>query len=186
MSSAARPMLRSPALRLASRRFQSTSTEKATAAAKETASKASQGLSRVTSAAGPAIAGAARGVTGALGKMGGRTGKVIAFIERQTPFVVYYSKVGLEVAKIVFRGQKMNPPSVATFQNYYQNIFRSIQTGSIFQTPSAVIQRARNISTTQLAAGGVILAECIGFFTAGEMLGRFKVVGYHGETGSHH
>lgn len=82
MSSAARPMLRSPALRLASRRFQSTSTEKVTAAAKDTASKASQGLSKVTSAAGPAIAGAARGVTGALSKIGGRTGKAIAFIER--------------------------------------------------------------------------------------------------------
>lgn len=28
----------------------------------------------------------------------------------QVPFVVYYSKVVAEVAKIVFRGQKMNPP----------------------------------------------------------------------------
>jgi F-type H+-transporting ATPase subunit g len=28
----------------------------------------------------------------------------------QTPFVVYYSKVGLEVSKLVFQGQKMSPP----------------------------------------------------------------------------
>lgn len=28
----------------------------------------------------------------------------------QVPFVVYYSKVGLEVAKLVFQGQKMTPP----------------------------------------------------------------------------
>lgn len=27
-----------------------------------------------------------------------------------TPFVVYYSKVGLELGKLVFQGQKMSPP----------------------------------------------------------------------------
>lgn len=28
----------------------------------------------------------------------------------QTPFVVYYSKVTLEVSKLIFQGQKMSPP----------------------------------------------------------------------------
>lgn len=28
----------------------------------------------------------------------------------QVPFVVYYSRVGLELSKIVFRGQSMSPP----------------------------------------------------------------------------
>lgn len=28
----------------------------------------------------------------------------------QTPLVVYYSKVGLELAKLVVRGQNLNPP----------------------------------------------------------------------------
>jgi len=145
-------------------RFESTSTtQKATEAAKQAASKASstaseytakasQGLSRVSSAAGPAIANAAKGVSGALGRVGGRTGRLIAFIERmhhsplpcgrlapclfcmrsvvagrqlpiwwtkailtsspigQVPFVVYYSKVGIELSKIVFKGQNMTPP----------------------------------------------------------------------------
>lgn len=137
-SSLARPVLRSRlALRLASRRFESSTTaDKVSGAAKDTAAKAKeyqaraqQGLSRVSSAAGPAIVGAARGITSALGKMGGRTGKFIAFVERrpllcspfappsltppvpgQTPFVVYYSKVGLEMGKIMFHGQKMSPP----------------------------------------------------------------------------
>ena len=78
------------------RRFEST-TSKATEAARDTASKASktakdtaaniqskasEGLSRVSSAAGPAISGAAKGLGNALGKIGGRTGKLIAFIER--------------------------------------------------------------------------------------------------------
>lgn len=76
-------MLRSPAFRLAARRFESTTASKATDAAKETASKAQQGLSRVTSAAGPALAGAARGVGNTLSKIGGRTGRLIAFVERK-------------------------------------------------------------------------------------------------------
>jgi len=64
------------------RRFESTTTTKATEAVKDAAVKASGGVSRVTSAAGPALAGAAKGVANALGKIGGRTGKLIAFVER--------------------------------------------------------------------------------------------------------
>ena len=75
------------------RRFEST-TAKATEAAKDTASKASQtaadyrskaseGLSRVSSTAGPAISSAVKGLGNSLGKIGGRTGKLVAFIERE-------------------------------------------------------------------------------------------------------
>lgn len=85
--SAARLALRSPTLRLATRRFQSTTTEKATEkateAAKDTASKASQGLSKVSSAAGPAISGAARGIGNTLTKIGGPAGKLVGFVERK-------------------------------------------------------------------------------------------------------
>ncbi|KEZ46012.1 hypothetical protein SAPIO_CDS1418 [Scedosporium apiospermum] len=176
-------------------RFQSTTTEKATEAAKDAASKAAQGLSRVTSAAGPAISGAAKGVAGALGKVGGRTGKVVNFLERQTPFVVYYSKVAAEVAKIVFRGQKMSPPSAATFQSFYESAWQSIRQPSkiadtVAQTVKSGAQKPAGyipgISNAQLAAGGVVLAECLGFFTVGEIIGRFKLVGYHGEPAAAH
>jgi F-type H+-transporting ATPase subunit g len=127
------------------RRFEST-TAKATEAAKDTASKASQtateykskaseGLSRVTSSAGPAISGAAKSVGNALGRIGGRTGRLIAFVESvyfkkrlherlyvflnsiangpstgQIPPAIYYARVGLELSKLVFQGQKMTPP----------------------------------------------------------------------------
>jgi F-type H+-transporting ATPase subunit g len=78
--------------RMLAQRFESTTAQKATEAAKDAASKAgsvasdvqtkaAQGLSRVTSAAGPVIVGAAKGVTGALGRIGGRTGRLIAFVE---------------------------------------------------------------------------------------------------------
>jgi len=35
-------------------------------------------------------------------------------------------------------------------------------------------------------AGGVLVAECLGFFTVGEMIGRFKLIGYHGEVAAAH
>lgn len=85
------------------RRFESSTTAKATGAAKDTAkntaakasdtassiqSKASEGLSRVTSSAGPAIGNAAKGVSNALGRIGGRTGRMIAFIERKFYFIL--------------------------------------------------------------------------------------------------
>lgn len=62
----------------------STASETASKAKETTTSvtsKASQGLSRVTSSAGPAISGAVSGARNALGKIGGRTGRLISFVE---------------------------------------------------------------------------------------------------------
>ena len=54
---------------------------KAKDSASTVTSKASQGLSKVTSSAGPALSGAAQGVSGALRRVGGRTGRFIGFVE---------------------------------------------------------------------------------------------------------
>lgn len=204
--------------RMAARRFESTAstnakkaTEKAGETAKDTAkdtaakvsatvseysTKAAQGLSKVTATAGPAITGAAKGVAESLSKVGGRTGRLVGFIEKQTPTVVFYSKVGAELAKIVFRNQKMTPPSLSTFQSYFQNVYKTylqnpnalLQTASkAAQQPANLLQQARNVSRAQLVAGGVLAAECVGFFTVGEMIGRFKIIGYHGgNPAAHH
>ncbi|KAI8280573.1 ATP synthase subunit g [Colletotrichum sp. SAR11_59] len=217
MSSAlARPLMRTTARTLPSRaavRFESTASKKATDATKDAAAKASeysakaaQGLSRAASAAGPAISGAVN----ALGKVGGRTGKVIGFIERssadpialieQVPWVVYYSRVGLELSKIVFHGQKMAPPPVSTFQTYFQTAVNSLKNPSgLLSSASATASSAASaaaaakpanlasrINTATVATGAVVAAECLGFFTVGEMIGRFKIVGYHGETHAAH
>jgi hypothetical protein len=88
--------------------------------------------------------------------------------------------------------------SVATFQTYFQHMLKQVRNpASLFQSaqrttaqaasqPTSVLQQARNLSRAQLLAGGVIVAECLGFFTVGEMIGRFKLVGYHGETPAAH
>ncbi|OHE97444.1 hypothetical protein CORC01_07226 [Colletotrichum orchidophilum] len=199
MSSAlARPLMRTTARTLPSRvaaRFESTTTKKATESAKDAAGKASeysakaaQGLSRAASAAGPALSGAVN----ALGKVGGRTGKIIGFIEKQVPWVIYYSRVTLELSKIVFHGQKMAPPPVSTFQSYFQTALGAVKNpNALLSSASSAASTAvaakpatiaSRINTATVAAGAVVAAECLGFFTVGEILGRFKLVGYHGET----
>ncbi|OJK05011.1 hypothetical protein ASPACDRAFT_74539 [Aspergillus aculeatus ATCC 16872] len=169
------------ARRTAVRHASSTSeaASKAGEAASSTASKAAEGLSRVQSSAGPAISNAAQGLGNALKKVGGRTGKVISFVESMIPPTVYYSKVGLELAKLVFRGQNMTPPNVATFQAYLEPLIRN-PTNSAF-APSNIIARIRNANKKELAFAGVTAAEVIGFFTVGEMIGRMNIIGYRGE-----
>ncbi|KAJ8123360.1 hypothetical protein ONZ43_g669 [Nemania bipapillata] len=89
----------------------------------------------------------------------------------------------------------MSPPSVETFQSYFQNVWKNpsslLQSASqtaakTAQQPASILARVQSLSRAQLVAGGVIAAECLGFFTVGEMIGRFKIIGYHGETASAH
>ncbi|KAI4278186.1 MAG: hypothetical protein LQ337_001200 [Flavoplaca oasis] len=79
-------------LRIAGRQRHASTTAQAADAASSTAtkskeaasnvtSKASQGLTRVTSSAGPVLSRAGQGLSSALGKIGGRTGRLISFAE---------------------------------------------------------------------------------------------------------
>ncbi|KAH7027745.1 uncharacterized protein B0I36DRAFT_375464 [Microdochium trichocladiopsis] len=156
---------------------------KASAAAAEYTSKAREGLSKVTSSAGPAITGAATKVASSLSKVGGRTGQTVTLVEKAIPQIVYYSKVALEVGKIVFHGQKMAPPALKTVQNP-SALLQTASKGA--QQSATLLQQVRNINRNQIIAGGVIAAEVLGFFTVGEMIGRFKIVGYRGESGAAH
>ncbi|OJJ63784.1 hypothetical protein ASPSYDRAFT_139450 [Aspergillus sydowii CBS 593.65] len=164
---------------------------KATESASSTASKAQEGLSRVSSSAGPAISNAAQGLGNTLKKVGGRTGKVVSFVESLIPPTIYYSRVGLELGKLVFRGQNMTPPSSATFQSYFQPLLNSLRNPASLQnanivSPQSILARVRNANKKEIALAGVTAAEVIGFFTVGEIIGRFNVVGYRGEPAHGH
>ncbi|KAL2006815.1 hypothetical protein VTN00DRAFT_9483 [Thermoascus crustaceus] len=172
-------LLRRSAVRHAS------SSSDAASKAKEAAAKAQQSLSKVTANAGPAIANAAQGVGNALRKVGGRTGKVIAFVDSLIPPTVYYSKVGIELAKLVFHGQKMAPPSLSTFQAYFQPLINALRNPSALKNinipnPQEFVARLCKADKKTLAFYGVTAAEVLGFFTVGEMIGRRKIVGYRG------
>ncbi|KAJ5872953.1 ATPase F0 complex subunit G mitochondrial [Penicillium soppii] len=155
---------------------------KASETASSAASKASEGLSKVSASAGPAISNAA----GALRKIGGPAGKVISFVDAMIPPTLYYSKVGLELGKLVFRGQNMAPPNLATVQSYFQPFINNPAALKNLPSPSAILARVRNASPKQLALAGVTAAEVIGFFTVGEMIGRMNIIGYRGEPAHAH
>jgi F-type H+-transporting ATPase subunit g len=71
-----------------------------------------------------------------------------------------------------------------TFQTFFNNALSSAQNPSSLIRPLNPATYLRNLDQKSLAGAGVVLAEVIGFFTIGEMIGRFKVVGYRG--GNHH
>jgi len=182
-------LLRRPNLRQASTAAETASKAKDTASGP--VSKASEGLTKVQSSAGSIATSAATKTRDALGRVGGRTGRVISFVESLIPPTVYYTRVGLELSKIVFQGQKMAPPSISQFSSYLQPVTNAMRNTNNFRStfasaaktysPEHILSRVRNISRGEVITGAVIVAELLGFFTVGEMIGRRRIVGYAGK-----
>ncbi|KAJ5901595.1 hypothetical protein N7495_002123 [Penicillium taxi] len=167
-------------------RHASSNAEKASQAASQAASKAQEGLSKATAVAGPALNNAAS----ALRKVGGPVGKVVKFVDSLIPPTIYYTRVGLELSKLVFRGQNMTPPTSATFQAFFQPLINVAKNPTSFKSlnlpsPQTFLARIRNANKKEIALATVTTAEVIGFFTVGEIIGRFNLIGYRGEPAHH-
>ncbi|KAF2169237.1 hypothetical protein M409DRAFT_20461 [Zasmidium cellare ATCC 36951] len=197
---------------VAQRRAASTTSEAANAAskgataAKETAestvSKAQQGLSKVSSSAGPALSKAAASAQNAVSNVGGRTGAAINWVQGFIPHVVYYGRVVGELGKIIYTGRGMQPPTIQTVQSYLTPITNAVRNPSTFgsqtakaaertaetavNNPQSFLTRLRNLDSATLTQVGIIGAETIGFFSIGEIIGRFKIIGYRGGHHEHH
>ncbi|KAK3117046.1 ATP synthase subunit G atp20 [Teratosphaeriaceae sp. CCFEE 6253] len=122
------------------------------------------------------------------------------------PPTVYYARVVGELGKIIFQGRSMSPPTMQTIQSYMapiQNAVRNPQalmnqtssqasqvagkaTEAASGNPEALMSQLRNFDSGALVSVGVIAAELVGFFTVGEMIGKFKIIGYRSEGGAHH
>lgn len=76
---------------------------------------------------------------------------------------------------------------MATFQGYFQPILAALRQpstlASYFSNIGSSLTRVRSLDRKQLAVAGVTVAQVIGFFSVGEMIGRMKIVGYRGDTG---
>ncbi|KAK3710435.1 ATP synthase subunit G atp20 [Vermiconidia calcicola] len=195
------------------RRAASSTTESAANAASSTANKAKegasqatsqaqQGLSRVTSSAGSALSGVTDATTNVVSRVGGRTGAAINFVQGIIPPTLYYARVGGELAKMIYRGRNMQPPTMQTIQSYLtplQNAVRnpsSITSRTVgaaentaetaINNPQRFMESVRNMDSTALLTAGVVAAEAVGFFCVGEMIGRLKIVGYRAEQQEHH
>ena len=82
--------------------------------------------------------------------------------------------------------------SIAQFQSYFQPLTnaarnpRTLLSGNSLPSPESALNSVRGVNRQQIASLGVVFAEILGFFTVGTMLGRLKVVGYHGEVHHEH
>ena len=82
--------------------------------------------------------------------------------------------------------------TIAQFQSYFQPVTNAVRNprtvmSSLSQmsgnsSPESFANSLRNINRQQLVTMGVIGAEVLGFFTVGTMIGRLKIVGYHGKV----
>jgi F-type H+-transporting ATPase subunit g len=57
---------------------------------------------------------------------------------------------------------------------------------SAVNNPQSFLTRMRNFDSATISSAVVIGAETFGFFCVGEMIGRFKIIGYRGGHSEHH
>lgn len=71
--------------------------------------------------------------------------------------------------------------SIQTIQGYLQPALNALRNPSQLansMNPNTILAQIRGASSAQYWSAGVIAAEVLGFFSVGEIIGRFKVVGY--------
>lgn len=88
------------------------------------------------------------------------------------------------------------PSSVQTMQQYMQpalnalrnptSLLQRVSSEASNTTPQNVLAQLRGMSNAQWASIGIVAAEVIGFFSVGEIIGRFKLVGYRAKEHAEH
>ncbi|KAF3902949.1 hypothetical protein ABW20_dc0101180 [Dactylellina cionopaga] len=173
----------------------STAAAKAQETASNVAAKAQEIFNKGVAAAGPMAAKLGESINKAP-----TSGGIVGTIQGAIPHVVYYSKVAAELGKHIYRGQKMNPPSLDSLQNFYRPYvgpllnpsswwghIKSIRPRiSALPDPETAMHSIQAVPKKELAQYAVLAAECLGFFTVGTMIGRRKIVGYRGGVVEHH
>jgi F-type H+-transporting ATPase subunit g len=59
------------------------------------------------------------------------------------------------------------------------------EANSAAQQPANVLSQVRSMSQAQWYSIGVVAAEVVGFFSVGEIIGRFKLIGYRAKEEHH-
>jgi F-type H+-transporting ATPase subunit g len=119
------------------------------------------------------------------------------FVQGLVPRATYYGRVGLELGKLIAHQRSMAPPSIQTMQNYMQPAMKAVRNPSSLmnrvaseannaaQQPANVLSQVRSMSREQWYSIGVVAAEVVGFFSVGEIIGRFKLIGYRAKEEHH-
>lgn len=98
---------------------------------------------------------------------------------------IYWSKVGAELGKAVYKAEGMAPPSQAQFKSVYECITGTLKSSNMAKLVKARFQSLGADNTEASLKFGVNVIQCLGFFSLGEIIGRRQIVGYpsfgHGE-----
>lgn len=116
------------------------------------------------------------------------TGFVNGVVTKSTEFAtcaVYWSKVGAELAKTVYKTEGLAPPSQAQFQEVYKKAFATLKSP---QQSKECVQKVTQCKPNKenLIKFGVYGVQVLAFFSVGEMIGRRHIVGYPSVGGAHH
>jgi F-type H+-transporting ATPase subunit g len=64
------------------------------------------------------------------------------------------------------------------------SLFNRVASEASNTSPQNMLAQVRGMSSAQWATIGVVAAEVVGFFSVGEIIGRFKLVGYRAKEHS--
>jgi F-type H+-transporting ATPase subunit g len=97
---------------------------------------------------------------------------------------VYWSKVGAELGKAIYKSEGLAPPSTQQFQQVYQNSLKFVKSSEQqkqFLVKAAQFKPSKECGVKAAVYGTQLLA----FFSLGEIIGRRNVFGYP-SVGAHH
>lgn len=95
-----------------------------------------------------------------------------------TNFAIYWSKVGAELGKSVYKAEGMAPPSQAQFKSVYECITTMLAAPNKGTIIKNRFQSLGSDNTEAALKLGVNVVQCVGFFSLGEIIGRRQIVGY--------
>jgi F-type H+-transporting ATPase subunit g len=102
-----------------------------------------------------------------------------------TNCAVYWSKVGAELGKSIYKSEGLAPPTQVQFQQVYQKAFALLKSP---QQQKELLQKAAQFKPSKQAVvkasvGGI---QVLAFFSVGEIIGRRSIFGYPSVGGAHH
>ncbi|CAN3358146.1 ATP synthase subunit g, mitochondrial [Diutina catenulata] len=124
-------------------------------------------------------------MSAAVTKVSNAVSGLIAKSTQLTKCAVYWSEVGLELGKTVWKKEAMSPPTIEQFNQVYANAFKFLKNP---QAQKQAMDKAAAFKPTKdcLVKGGVYGIQLLAFFSIGEMIGRRSITGYPKAHAEHH
>ncbi|KAG7195889.1 ATP synthase subunit G atp20 [Scheffersomyces spartinae] len=104
-------------------------------------------------------------------------GKLTSSLTKLSNATVYWSKVAVEVGKIVYKKEALAPPSSQQFQQVYQSWIKFVKSPA---QQKQFLEQAGSFQFSKACAAKAAIygTQLLAFFSLGEIIGRRHIVGY--------